>query len=104
MAIFAFLKKSRDSSIISSTTKKSGDATKIFKGDLAFIRDADVFSEEKLNEAEHSFANMDKAKDSSDSIIYMSFAPEVRNMWICPECGTRNENNLNGCVVCGLKR
>lgn len=104
MALFAFLKKSCDSLIISSTTKKSGDATKIFKGDLAFIRDADVFPEEKFNATEHSFANMDEAKDSSDSVIYMSFAPEVRNMWICPECGTRNEKSLNECVVCGLKR
>lgn len=104
MALFAFLKKSCDSSIISSTTKKSGDATKIFKGDLAFIRDADVFPEGNLNATEYSIANMDETKDSSDSVIYMSFAPDVRNMWICPECGTRNENNFNGCVVCGLKR
>lgn len=76
-----------------------------FKGDLALIGKDSV---EKEFEVVHTdLVNTGQAtdnKDSPDSVIFMSFILPKKGLWLCPECGTRNEEYLNGCIVCGLKK
>ena len=106
MGLFEFLKKNRGAlSPVSATTDKPGERTSVFKGDLAFIQDTDATPKKEPPKTEHAPTYYTgENKDSSDSIIYMSFAPAVRNVWVCSECGTRNEDGFNSCIVCGLKK
>lgn len=104
MALFGFLKKSR-SVPPAEAPDKSGERTIVFKGDLAFIQDEDITKNGERSKTEHAPPHYTgENKDSEDSVVYLSFAPVARNIWICPECGTYNEESLNGCVVCGLKK
>ena len=106
MALFDFLKKSRsDPPSTTVVSEKNGERTSVFKGDLAFIQDTDAAPKKEPPKTEYAPTYYTgENKDSSDSVIYMSFAPVVRNVWVCSECGTRNEDGFNGCIVCGLKR
>lgn len=106
MGLFGFLKKSRsDPSSTSVVTDKPGERTSVFKGDLAFIQD--TYAPPKKEPSSTGYTPSyytGENKDSVDSVVYMSFAPTVRNIWVCSECGTRNEDDLDGCIVCGLKK
>ena len=106
MELFEFLKKNRsDPPSAPTTTDKPGERTSVFKGDLAFIQDTDVTPKKEPSSTEYTPTHYTgENKDSADSVVYMSFAPAVRNIWICSECGTRNDEGLSGCIVCGLKK
>lgn len=106
MGLFDFLKKSRsDPPPTSVVTDKPGERTSVFKGDLAFIQDTDATPKKEPSNSGYTPTHYTgENKDSADSVVYMSFAPAVRNIWICSECGTRNDEGLSGCVVCGLKK
>ena len=106
MGLFDFLKKSRsDPAPTSVVADKPGERTSVFKGDLAFIQDTDVPPKKEPSKTGYTPTHYTgESKDSLDSVIYMSFAPAVRNIWICSACGTRNDEGLSGCVVCGLKK
>ena len=45
-----------------------------------------------------------KTKDSADSVVFLTFPTTQRRSWVCQDCGTKNDESLNGCVVCGLRR
>lgn len=106
MGLFEFLKKNRSNMpSVHISADKPGERTSVFKGDLAFLQDTDTTSKKEPAKTECAPTNYTgENKDSSDSVIYISFAPAVRNVWVCAECGTRNEDGFNGCVVCGLKK
>lgn len=106
MGLFDFLKKGRsDSSPASGAADKTGTRMSVFKGDLALLQDPDTTAKKGPVKADDSPpSDSVEAKDSADSVVYMSFAPTAKKSWICPECGTRNEECLNGCIVCGLKK
>ena len=106
MGLFEFLKKNRSEAPSGrTTTDKPGERMSVFKGDLAFIQDTDTTPKKEPTKTEYAPTNyIGENKDSSDSVIYMSFAPAVRNVWVCAECGTRNEDGFNGCIVCGIKK
>lgn len=42
--------------------------------------------------------------DSTDSVVFLTFAQVTKKLWICPECGTTNDEELANCVVCGLNK
>ena len=106
MGLFEFLKKNRsDPPSVLTTMDKPRERTSVFKGDLAFIQDADATPKKESSNTVYTPSRYtSENKDSADSVVYMSFAPTVRNIWICSECGTRNDEGLSGCVVCGLKK
>lgn len=104
MGLFGFLKRSR-SDQSADTSDKPEARTGAFKGDLAFIRDTDITANTERSKAEDTIPRYTgENKDSADSDVYMSFAPRRRNIWTCSECGTINEESLDGCIVCGLKK
>ena len=45
-----------------------------------------------------------KTKDSADSVVFLTFPTAQKRSWVCQDCGTKNDESLNGCVVCGLRR
>ena len=93
MGLFDFFKRRRDDSGPKPAPEGDEECKSGLMGDLAQI---------------HKSPNTDTAqvtedKDSDDCAVFLSFAP-VENAWICPECGTRNGNDWDGCTVCGLKK
>lgn len=104
MGLFGFLKKGRGAPP-SEIPDKSEERTSVFRGDLALLKDTDMITNEEQGKRKNtSSCYVSENKDSEDSIVYMSFSPAARNVWVCSECGTRNEKSFNGCVVCGLKK
>jgi len=108
MGLFDFMKKPRTD--VPMATGKSSDSesrerTSVFKGDLALLNDN---STQKKSETVYVYPVNDSQtienKDSKDSVVFMSFAPIKKGCWICHECGTSNDEGLNGCVVCGLRK
>lgn len=101
MGLFDFLKRNK-SDVQSSNTgfNKSGEKITAFKGDLAFIQDRDIVEKKEKHRAGLSGDN----RDSLDSEVYMSFVSTPPKKWSCPECGTCNDENINGCIVCGLRK
>lgn len=106
MGLFDFLKKNRSGSFSTSRDDgNSGEQTSVFKGDLASLQDADVAKKKETNHVDNTRTEYaSDSEDSTDSVVFMSFAPITRNIWSCPECGTSNEESLNGCIVCGLRK
>lgn len=105
MGLFDFLKKTHTGSsaaVNAGDKPQSEGRTGVFKGDLAHISDTD---EERKPESVHtvpgSSSTATDQKDSPDSVVFMSFAPTPKGRWLCPECGTSNEEELSGCIVCG---
>ena len=106
MGFFEFLKKKNsDQTPEPAAPDKPEERKSVFKGDLAFIQDTNETVEEKQSQPkEEPEKYEDWGEDSADSTVYLTFIPAMRNVWICSECGTRNDNGLNGCMVCGLKK
>ena len=107
MGLFDFLKKPRtDTSTAAnkSGNPESGERTSVFRGDLALISETSTQRKaEPAHVAPVSAGQSTENKDSADSVVFMSFAP-IKRGWICPECGTNNDEGLNGCIVCGLRK
>jgi len=101
MGLFDFLKKNKsDVHSLDTDSSKSEKRTGAFKGDLAFIQDRDVAEKKEKYHTGSSSEN----RDSLDSEVYISFASVPSRKWSCAECGTCNDENINGCIVCGLRR
>ncbi len=108
MGLFDFLKKAKtDNSTAESKggNSGSGDKASVFKGDLALISENN--SDRKSDSGGTApIINRPPAenKDSSDAVVFMTFPTTNNGNWVCPECGTKNEDSLNGCIVCGLRK
>jgi len=106
MGLIDFLKRSRiDVPMTTDKSSNSGERTSVFKGDLALIsedsteRNSDLVYTDPVTTCQTT-----ENKDSADSVVFMSFAPIKKRCWICPECGTNNDEGLIGCIVCGLRK
>ena len=100
MGLLDFFKKALGASS-DETRDTTLEQAVTFKGDLALIRDGVTTSDNSNNVAGWHYC---ENKNSEDSIIYMSFLPAEKGIWVCSECGTHNEEGLNGCIVCGFKK
>lgn len=101
MGLFDFLKKNKsDAHSLETGSSKSEERTSAFKGDLAFIQDRDMVEKKE----KHHTGSSGENRDSLDSKVYMSFVSTSSKKWSCPECGTYNDENINGCIVCGLRK
>lgn len=107
MGLFDFLKKPRtDTSTVANKNgnPEAAERTSVFKGDLALISETSTQKKpEPARVAPVSAGQSTENKDSADSVVFMSFTP-IKKGWICPECGTKNDEGLNGCIVCGLRK
>lgn len=103
MGLFDFFKNKKSEAIPEKETDDIEQESKsVFKGDLARFDERFVAEKryEDLIEEEH----IDSHLDSSDSIVFMSFPVWEEKNWRCPECGTLNDMNMTGCVVCGFTK
>lgn len=101
MGLFDFIKKLGTI----GNTSESKEQTSVFKGDLVDINE--IGTEEKPKAVHDNPVSAEWGidnKDSSDSIVFMTFVPPQKVCWVCSECGTINEDGLDGCAVCGLKK
>jgi len=80
---------------------EAGERASVFKGDLARISES---SAKKAPKPVHivSVGTGQTTGDtgSTDSTVFMSFERIEKGYWICPECGTYNDEGLNECSVC----
>lgn len=106
MGLFDFLKKNRSGSFSSPRDASNSEKQiNVFKGDLAFLQNAEVAEKKETSHVDNTHTGYaSDNEDSADSVVFMTFAPITRNNWSCPECGTSNEESLNGCIVCGLRK
>ena len=108
MGLFEFLKKPKSGTASSRNTSgdsASGEPESVFMGDLALLSESS--SQNKTESVPQKPINSNIAattKDSSDSVVFMTFDSGKNERWGCSECGTMNDNELDGCIVCGLKR
>lgn len=108
MALFDFLKKPKTGTTPSGSTNgssASGEPESVFMGDLAFLSESSSQNRTESVPKNPMNSSMTTAnKDSSDSVVFMTFDSAKKERWACSECGTMNDEELNGCIVCGLKR
>ena len=97
MSIFGAPKKTR------MDEKNSDEKKSIFRGDLATIGDSQ-YQMGRVDNTPLQYNNRYSNSDSSDSIVFLTFQQTQINGWACHECGTRNSDHYNSCVVCGLPK
>ncbi|SDZ95447.1 hypothetical protein SAMN05216349_10315 [Oribacterium sp. KHPX15] len=106
MGLFNFLKPRKPYTDNENVTDdQEQNQTGAFKGDLAYFS-------EYSNSTGTVYQNTESGKnsgetygiDSEDSEVYMTFENHAESFWNCPECGTHNDLQMTGCVVCGLKK
>ncbi|WP_155991172.1 hypothetical protein [Oribacterium sp. FC2011] len=79
--------------------------TSAFKGDLAYFSEYSNDTGTVYQNTESGYSSGEiHGIDSADSEVYMTFENNANSFWNCPECGTRNDLKMTGCVVCGLKK
>lgn len=83
-------------------------STSAFKGDLAFTKKEEEAPAAPKEDSEKNVQITNKRggpdKNSDDAVVYLDIEKLPRTKWTCKECGTINDENYRGCVVCGLKR
>ena len=100
MGLFDFIKKKKGFESQKLESDGAPEASKsIFKGDLASLDDRPRYEGDPYETEESEYQG-----DSSDSVVFMNFPAQGQAKWLCPECGTLNDENMNGCAVCGLKK
>ena len=104
MGLFDFLKKSKDTTTSSNVGGSATGTASVFKGDLAMVQGVKKDVPSTTEKAHTVKPTTSDNKDSSDSVVFMTFSDYAKAAWCCPECGTANDGSYDGCVVCGLKR
>ena len=108
MALFDFLKKLKTSTASSGNTNSSsstGEPEIVFMGDLALLGESSNQNRtEPVPKKPTNSSITTASKDSSDSVVFMTFDSVRKECWVCSECGTMNDEEFDGCIVCGLKR
>ena len=100
MGLFDFLKKKKDSAEEGTEKERSSEIHKnVFRGDLAILDERSGYEDDLYQEDESQYQ-----EDSPESVVFLSFPAQGRSGWRCSECGTLNDENMDGCAVCGQKR
>lgn len=110
MGLFDFLKRTREdtANIAAQNSNTNSEVqSSVFKGDLAKFHGVPVATRKNTNTCVELSIDHYESKnntDNADSEVFMTFPKCLTDYWSCPECGTLNNMNMTGCIVCGLKK